>query len=171
MGNMLTWTNLNQTLTSSGTYVDQPKSLDATTLQIALPIGIDYKVGNDAILTKRLPLGVAFGAGIFPQLTMTTLPDVTNFTSQYGYGITPYAKFDVSVFTGFCWKLRFMYTMGKINLLDVNHRIPGVTDGPFDISSRGQFMASLIIMPFSVKWSEYAWYNTYDTYNQHDRFN
>ena len=171
MGNMILWPSLNQTMSTGGTYTDRTTKLDASTIQIALPLGVDYKVGNDAILTKRLPFGVSIGAGIFPQLTMTTLSGVSGYKAQWGNGILPYAKLDISIFTGFCWKLRFMYTGGNVNLLDQNASLPAYNQGPFTISSSGQFMASLIIMPFSGKWREFAWYNTYDTYNQHDRFN
>lgn len=171
MANMMTWESLNQTLEPGGSFKDRATPLEASTLQVALPLGVDYKIGNDAILTKRLPFGVSLGAGIFPHFNMTTLPQISGYTPQQGYSIWPYAKMDISVFTGLCWKLRFMYTAGGTNLLDVNRKLEGFNDGPFDISSSGQFMASFIIMPFSGRWREYAWYNTYDTYNQHDRFN
>lgn len=171
MGNMVTWTQLNQTMSTSGTFSDASKKLEASMLQVGLPIGIDYKIGHDAILTKRLPFGASMGAGIFPQFNMTNLPAISGYTAQQGYSIWPYAKVDLSAFTGFCWKIRIMYTMGNVNLLDVNRKLPGYNDGPFNIASNSQLMASLIIMPFSGKWREFAWYNTYDTYNTHDRFN
>jgi len=171
MGNMITWEELNQTMSAGGSFEARATPLTASTIQVAMPLGVDYKIGNDAILTKRLPFGVSLGAGVIPQFTMTTLPDINDYKPQYGYGFTPYAKFDWSIFGGICWKIRFMYTMGKINLLDQNRKLEGYNDGTFAISSSGQFMASLIIMPFSYKWREFAWYNTYDTYNQHDRFN
>lgn len=169
--NMYTWADLNQTMSTGGEYKAASKSLSANTMQVTLPIGIDYKIGNDAILTKRLPFGVSMGAGLIPQIMTTTLPEVSGFTPQWGYSCLPYAKFDVSVFTGFCWKIRLMYSMGNINLLDVNHKVDGYNDGPITLSSSSQFMASLVIMPFSVGWREWAWYNTHDTYNLHDKFN
>ncbi len=168
--NMFTWTNMNPVYKNGGLEAAS-KSLDAATMQVMLPIGIDWKVGNDAILTKRLTFATAFGAGVIPQIMSTSLVNVSGFEPQWGYGLTPYAKFDWAIFTGFCWKLRFMYTAGSINLLDVNHRIPGSNDGQVDLRYNSSFMASLIIMPFSGGWSETAYYNTYDTYNQHDRFN
>ena len=156
---------------TDGSYKSVSVPLNATTMQVTLPIGVDYKIGNDAILSKRLPFGTSLGIGVIPQLTMTNLEGISGFTAQYGYGCTPYAKMDISLFTGLCWKLRFLYTMGNINLLDVNAKLGNLNDGPFTISSSSQFMASFVIMPFSGGWKEFAWYNTYDTYNQHDRFN
>ncbi len=170
-GNIYSWEGLNQTMGLDGSYNDADVPLNAGTMQFTMPIGIDYKIGNDAILTKRLPFAAAFGVGVMPQFAMTTLEDISGFKAQYGYGCTPYAKFDWSIFAGICWKLRFMYSMGNINLLDVNSRLGTYNDGPFTISSGSQFMVSLMFMPFSGGWKEFAWYNTYDTYNQHDRFN
>ena len=169
--NMYTWSDLNQTMNTSGTYKASTPSLNAATMQVCLPIGIDYKIGNDAILTKRLPMGATFGLGVIPQIMMTNLQGVSGYTPQYGYSCLPYAKFDWSVFTGFCWKIRAMYSMGNVNLMDVNRSLNNLTDGPFKFSSTSQLSLSLIIMPFSGGWKEYTWYNTFDTYNQHDKFN
>jgi len=170
-GNMYTWSDLNQTLDASGNYKKYTTSLNGATTQVSLPIGIDYKIGNDAILTKRLPTGFSMGVGIIPQLELTTLNGISGFKPQWGYGVLPYAKLDLSVFTGLCWKLRLMYSMGNINLLDVNHTLTNLNDGPFNIVYSSAFSVSFVLMPFSGGWHEYAWYNTFDTYNQHDKFN
>jgi len=180
MVNELLWHNLNQIYSpdnnsySNGTNV----SISAVTMQLAIPLGISYKVGCDAIESKRLPLCASFGAGIIPQVNYTNLESISQFNAQYGWGVTPYAKVDLGFFAGICWKLRFMYTYGKINLFDANAAIPGstpsspkLTDGPFGFSSTSSFMVSLVIMPFAAGWHETNWWNTYDTYNQHDRLN
>jgi hypothetical protein len=172
MANQYMWKNLNQTMSTSGSYVDATVPVNATTLQIALPIGIEWKVGNDAILSKRLNFGTSLGAGVIPQLNITELEGVPYIDKGYGWGFRPYAKAELAIFTGICWKLRFMYTPGNVNLLDVNRKLTNnLTDGPFTIRSTSNFIMSLIIMPWSVSWRETDWWNTYDTYNQHDRFN
>lgn len=171
MGSMYTWGDLNQTVGLDGSYSPKTPTLSASTMQISLPIGIDYKIGNDAILTKRLPFGASVGAGLMPLFTMTTLPDISAFKAQYGCGVNPYAKLDLSIFAGICWKLRIMYNVGQVNLLDVNSQLGSYNDGPFKISSSSALSFSLIFMPFSGGWKEFAWYNTYDTYNTHDRLN
>ena len=183
MVNEFVWQNLNQIYNNDGGYTNNSTPLSASTIQLAIPLGISYKVGCDAILSKRLPLCASFGAGIIPQVNYTNLINPTGynttgmFSDGYGWGITPYAKMDLGFFAGICWKLRFMYTYGKINLFDANHAIPNVaslnklTDGPFSIASNSNIMVSLVIMPFATRWPETAWWNTYDTYNQHDRFN
>jgi hypothetical protein len=170
-GSMYSWQDLNATQTPDGTLNPQAKSLNATTICVALPIGIDWKIGNDAILTKRLPFGTSLGAGLTPQVDITSLESVSNVDSKMSFGCTPYVKAELSIFAGLDVKLRAVYTIGNITLIDVNKAIPGTTDGPFKISSTGNVLLSLIFMPFSGGWHEWAWYNTFDNYNQHDRLN
>ena len=171
MANEYIWQNLNPSYGTDGTFKNNAVSLNAVTQQISLPLGVEWKVGTDAIKSKRLTFGATLGAGVIPQFNITALEGVKNFDNGYGWGCTPYVKFDWAIFGGICWKLRLMYTYGKVNLIDVNRLVPNLTDGPFGVASNGNFMASLIIMPFSYRWEETAWYNTHDTYNQHDRFN
>ena len=178
MVNDILWHGLNQIYNNEGSYTNNSVPLSASTLQASIPLGISYKVGCDAIESKRLALCAAFGAGIIPQMNMTNLESINQFSTQYGWGVTPYAKIDLGFFAGICWKVRFMYTYGKVNLFDANAPIPGstpsaprLTDGPFGFSSTSDFMVSLVIMPFAAGWRETNWWNTYDTYNQHDRLN
>jgi hypothetical protein len=171
MGNMYTWSELNQQYSVDGTFKVRTPALDATTIQVALPIGIDYKAGCDAILSKRLSMCTSLGAGFMPQFNMTNLASVSDVDTKYSFGFTPYAKAEVGFFTGMCIKLRVLYSLGNITMIDVNRSIPGVTDGPFKITSTSNVMVSLIFMPFSVSWRETNWWNTHDTYNQHDRLN
>jgi hypothetical protein len=170
--NQYMWKNLNQTMTSGGKYVNGTTPVNATTMQYALPIGVEWKVGTDAILSKRLNFGATLGAGVIPQYNVTNLEGLSNIDPGHGWGFRPYAKAEIAIFTGFCWKLRGMYSPGNVNLLDVNRKLTNsLSDGPFTIRNTGNVILSLIIMPWSVRWQEYDWWNTYDTYNQHDRFN
>lgn len=170
--NMYTWTNINSTYGSDGSLVAPTGDiLSASTMQISLPIGIDWKCGNDAIKTKRLPFGTSLGAGFIPQYNMTSLSNANGIPSGSRFGFTPYAKAEISMFLGIDIKVRATYTMGTVSLIDVNRPVPGMTDGPFKIVHTSSIMASLIFMPFSGGWHEYNWWNTRDTYNWHDRFN
>lgn len=171
MGNMFAWEGLNPTQKPDGT-VNPVKSgsVDATTIQISIPIGFDWKAGNDAILSRRLPFGTTMGVGAMPQVTMTSL-GTGNIDSKMSFGCTPYAKAELSIFAGLDFKLRAMYSIGNITLIDVNKAIPGSTDGPFKITSTSNLILSLIIMPFSGSWHEHAWWTTHDAYNTHDRLN
>jgi len=168
--NSLTWPGLNMVYSDNEVTAPTPL-LNATTMQIGLPIGVEWKVGCDAIETRRLAFSASFGAGILPQLSMTTLADAPDVKTNYGFNCAPYLKAEVGENLWLCTKFRFMATFGDVKLLDVNHALPGKTDGPFRVVSHGNVMLSWIIMPFSPGWRETAWWNTHDTYNQHDRLN
>jgi hypothetical protein len=167
------WNNLNETYTLSGSFNTPSTAVNASTRQVSLPIGVEYHVGCDVIKTKRLPFGGAFGLGILPQYNMTALEGsgVNNNTGS-SFSITPYAKAEFSVLAGICFKVRVMYTLGNVPLMDVSNRLTSkLTDGPFNISSTSNLQLSLIFMPFSYTWRETQWYNTYDTYNRYDKLN
>jgi hypothetical protein len=165
------WKDLNQIYHDNGTFTKNATPLNATTQQVAVPLGILYKIGTDAILSKRLDLGASFGAGFIPQVNFTSLEGVTTFNPGYGWGLSPFLKGEFAAFTGICWKLRFMYTFSNIKLLDIDKRIPNVTDGPFSMTLKSALIVQFVVMPFSRGWHETNWWNTYDTYNQFDRFN
>lgn len=172
MAHMYTWTNLNPTMGTDGSFVNVTPALTASTIQVALPIGIDWKAGNDCIKSKRLPLGTSLGVGFMPQMNMTTVSNPPpGQNAQFAFGCTPYAKVEASFFAGLDIKLRAIYTIGDITLIDVNQPIQGYNDGQFKITSNGNLMLSLVIMIGSGGWEEYSWWTTHDTYNQHDRLN
>jgi hypothetical protein len=172
MAHMYTWTDLNESFGKlDGTYTPVTPSLEGTTMQIALPIGIDYRIGNDAIESKRLAFGTSLGAGVMPNYNMSSLTGIDSIRSHNAFGFNPYVKVEGSVFLGICMKVRIMYTLGDVTLIDVNKPVHYRIDGPFKVTSNGNLMLSLVLMPFSSGWYERKWYNTHDTYNQHDRLN
>jgi hypothetical protein len=179
--NYYAWTKLNPTLSKDGSYTDPVAGdeMNAISYQVALPLGVEYKIGCDAaVLTKRLNLCATFGGGVIPQMWMTNLTTVSTYDNQFSFGVAPYVKAEAGFFAGICWKLRLMYSYSRINLFDANKSIPSLTsnqypatDGPFGFATTSNFMVSLILMPFSAKWPETQWYNTYDTYNPDERLN
>jgi len=178
MVNMYTTETLNQTMSTDGSLAVGTPALTANTLQIALPVGIEWKVGTDAICTKRLAMGGSFGAGVMPQYNSTTMAYSNTGNAAIGtppgstsLGLNPYAKVEFAFNLGMVIKLRLLYTMGNIDLIDVNKPIPYYTDGPFRIISNSNLMATITLMPFSLGWRETAWWNTHDTYNQRDKLN
>lgn len=173
MVNFSSWYDLNVTKGLDGVYtLPATNALTAKTMQIALPIGIDYKIGCDAVATRRLRLGAAFGAGVLPHVNITTLdPAAANdlVVSQQSIGFNPYVKLEGSIYPGMCVRLRLLYTMGNVELMSTKVAMPGFNDGPFNLTTRSTIMASLLIMPFSVRWKETAWWNTRDSYNWNER--
>ncbi len=172
MANMYTWTNLNETYSLDGSYKPVTPDLGATTLQVALPIGISYKAGNEVIESKRLKLCTSLGAGFMPNYNMTSLSkSVEGIGTHSAIGFNPYFKFEAGMFMGIDVKLRFLYTLGDVTLIDVNRPTDPIINGPFKVTSTSNLIISLILMPFSGGWHETSWYTTHDTYNQHDRLN
>jgi hypothetical protein len=168
------WKEINKAYNLDGSYKMLPHILNAKTTQIALPVGLDYKIGNDAINSKRMFLGASVGAGLMPQVNITAMDSVgVKFGPQQSIGCNGYGKAEVSFCVGFCVKLRAMYSMGNIELLNLDKSpAPPYTHGPFNITSNSQVSFSLVLMPFSPrKWRETGWYNTYDSYNWNERLN
>ncbi len=175
--NYYKWDDLNRAYNSDGTFKELPNVMNSTTMQIAMPIGIDWKVGCDAFMTKRLTFGLDFGAGIMPHVNFSSI-DTANkaFAPQQSVGLFPYANADFSIAAGFCAKIRVMYTMGNAELVNSTNTIGNTglrpfTDGPFRITANNHLMVSLILMPFSRRWHESNWANDYDTYNWNERIN
>jgi len=174
--NMITWSNVNEVYNASGSLV--PNSMpgvgpaSATTMQFSLPFGIEWKVGTDAIKTQRKHLGASFGVGMMPIMNQTTMTGVQSYDehgSGFNFGFNPYFKAEASFYTRICWKLRMTASYGKLNYMFENNNVGSLTDGPFRIQGVMSITGTLIVMPFSGHWTEYSWFNTYDTYNPWDR--
>jgi hypothetical protein len=172
-GNMLTWSDVNSIYGSGGvTKNGFVGSVDATTLQIGIPFGIEYKVGTDAIKSQRSRTGASFGIGFMPVMngsTLTTVKTADDHNSGFNYGFNPYIKAEVAGYAGICFKLRLMASYGNLNYLFENANAGKYTDGPFRITGMANITGMLILMPFSYRWTEHSWFNTYDTYNPYDK--
>ncbi len=177
MANYYKFNDLNRGYNIDGTDKELPHVMNSTTLQFNLPIGLDWKIGCDAICTKRLNFGASLGFGVMPHYNITSIDSVADhFNPQQSFGFNPYGKAEVSAFLGLLVKFRAMYTMGNIELMNSSNTIGNTglspyTDGPFKITSNSHFMLSFIILPFSGKWHESAWYNDYDSYNWNEKLN
>jgi hypothetical protein len=172
VGNYYKWNSLNKSYNLDGTYKTYSSVMNATTIQIGAPVGIDYKIGCDAIGTKRLRWGGALGAGVIPQLNITSLDSTNDLVGpQVNVGLNPFFKAEGGVFIGIFVKVRVMYTLGNVELMNVRDKIDPYTHGPFKLTNNNHWMFSLILQPFSYKWRETSWYNDYDTYNWNEKLN
>ena len=175
--NYYTWSNLNVSYNLDGSYKNMPSAMNATTMQMGIPIGIDWKVGCDAFNTKRLRFGLDLGAGVMPHLNYSSIDTATkSFAPQQSGGLFPYVNADFSFAAGFCAKIRVLYTMGNVELINSSNTLgtaglPPFTDGPFKLTANNHLMVSLIIMPFSKRWRESSWATDYDSYNWNERLN
>ena len=165
--NEFIWESLNQAYSANGDYVNVTgyPDLYGATLQIGVPIGIDYKIGTDAICTKKRRFGCTFGAGIFPTYNATAMLGVDNAGVGIGYGVSPYLKAEAAVFGGLCFKFRALYSFGGEPYIDQTKNDLAFTSGPFKVTGKSNLMLSFIIMPFAWHWKEKEWYNTYGSYN------
>ena len=116
---------------------------------MSLPIGVDFRTGGEATLSKENRTSFALGAGIAPSY-------VTAETKDGGHiRVIPFVKAEAGFFLGMEFKLRAMAFLGEANYidnkLDGTADVVGVTsrksEGPVGVS------VSLAVMPFSVKWA------------------
>ena len=172
MLNEYAFNDLNKTHDIDSGYKAFPKPLNASVLQVGVPVGIDWKVGCDAICSKRLVFGAAFGAGFIPHFNVTSLNDsMKAVVPQQSIGFNPYIKAEGSFFRSTCIRLRLMYTMGNVELMSTGAKIPVYNDGAFKVTNNSQFVVSLLFIPFANRWHESAWYNDYDSYNWNEKLN
>lgn len=174
--NELIWSDVNSVYSGSNglspNTTPNVGTINAMTMQFALPFGIEYKVGTDAIKSQRSRTGASFGIGLMPVMNGTTIVGINSYdehTSGFNYGFNPYFKAEAAFYAGLCIKLRFTASYGKLNYLYENTNIGKFTDGPIRITGLMNLAGTLIIMPFSARWTEHSWYNTYDTYNPFDK--
>lgn len=147
----------------TGFYIEREWNNGATTQQYALPTGLNLKIGSDARLEKNHRYCLNFGAGIMPMINMTKMQDsLKKPPISRHVGVTPFMKFEVGLFTGFCWKLRVNYAVGDFTLVKDgnawNKKNPyGVSR--FNLNGNNVMTVSLILMPFSYDWPDNGWWN------------
>jgi hypothetical protein len=129
--------------TSAGTVT-------AATIEEALPIGLDYKWGSDAMMNKSEKLCYSFGLGVYPSMDGT----IYHGTSTMGFHARPYLKAEAGIFAGICMKLRLTYLMGGINYIDYEQNDPGNVEHT-TFTSKGSTVLSLVFMPMSWKFGRY----------------
>lgn len=136
-----------------------------TTVQMGLPVGVDVKLGSDAVTDKAVRFCSTFGLGVQPSYNVTTLDMNVNIDPIFN--VNPYVKAEVGMFTGFCWKLRAMYTLLDQKYLTYKQRgipdpnLPLITESNASLTAKRHLTVSLIIMPFSLAWKRSEWWNTF----------
>ncbi len=119
------------------------------TIEMGLPVGLDYKWGCDAMRSKTERLCYALGAGAYPSMDLTVYQDQGGFK----FGVRPYLRAEAGIFAGICFKLRATYIFGNINYITDGHDQPGNFE-EISFSSKGTTVLSLIVMPMSWKFSK-----------------
>ena len=168
--NGYTWTKLNPVVDADGNIVESYYSSDliGVTMKIAVPIGVDIKYGTDAFCSRNTPVGFTVGAGVMPQYNITAFSGggvtSSSFKNNNLFGVAPYAKAEISFYTGFCWKLKALATLGAVPLIDEKEANPsGGNDYIFQIKETLNINVGVTVLPFSYGWKQIHWWNDYNS--------
>lgn len=156
MYNMMLWDTKLKTYDYAGNYYDAPFS--GGTLQMALPVGLDFKFGADAMTDKAIRFCATLGAGALPSYSLTALDQVNNIDGQFG--IAPYGKVELGIFAGICMKIRAVYSYGNLSYMD-DTRHDEFSKTRSQLIGKSNLTLSLLVMPFSWGWSRAEWWNTF----------
>lgn len=131
--------------------------ISGVSIQMGLPVSLDFKFGAEASLKKTARWTGTVGVGGVPAGTMTA--DFGN--AGFGFGVNPFVKGEVGIKGGILWKLRLQYTMGNIPFYTANNSISEAmgTASNSELMGKGIFSASLVLMPFSWNFREDGWWN------------
>lgn len=157
MYNMMTWKSK---IPGYGGEID----FSGVTAQMALPIGLDFKFGADAITTKDRRFCGTLGVGAFPSYAVTALDNAGGISIDPAFSFAPYVKAEVGIFAGICMKVRAVYAIGNVTYMDYSE---STTNAGVTSTSTSKFVGtsnltvSLLIMPFSWMWQKEEWWNTY----------
>lgn len=136
-------------------------------MQIGIPVSVDYKFGHDAFKYKNVRFGGSLGVGAMPQFIMSAgIP--SSMSESFSAAVTPFIKDDVSIFAGICIKLRaqigFATTFADSRNSLFGATAAGVMEGAnvqhdFVVKSPIQATFSILLMPFSWAWDEKGFWN------------
>jgi len=156
VANMISWSKIADT-----TYGAYGNGITGTTLNTALPIGLDIKWGCEARQSRNYAICYTLGAGVYPSYSMTSITDFANKTETNNvFNVNPYFKAEVGILAGICIKLRAMYSLGNIQYINAMNKVDATTPGTFTLTGKNTMTVSLVIMPFSYTWKKYGWWNT-----------
>jgi hypothetical protein len=128
-------------------------STGSATIEMGLPLGIDYKYGCDAMFDRKDRFCASFGGGVYPSMDLTIYRD----NGGFNFHMRPYVKAEMGIFAGICFKLRATYVMGNINYFEYGYDQPGDYENT-KFESKGTGVISLIVMPMSWKFSKDTWW-------------
>ena len=143
---------------STGSYTYNSSYVpSAVTVQMGLPIGIDYKTGGEATLDRSNRTSFTFGTGFYPSMSATVFENNAGAKLK----IQPFLKAEFGVFAGVNWKLRALYAFGRLEYIDYSSSL-GVSgysqEESASLISKSSLNLSLMVQPFSFGWSKSEWW-------------
>lgn len=141
-------------------YSESGLPFDGATAYMALPIGIDLKLGTDAMIDKDIRFAYTLGVGAAPSLSLTA--DLDNASQEFG--VQPYVKAEFGLFAALCMKVRALYSFGDLTYYDYKSGSTNAFGGietQSKLTGKGNFTLQFVVMPFSWNWRRAEWWNTY----------
>lgn len=129
---------------------------------MALPIGLDFKFGCDALTVKNNRFCATLGVGALPTYSVTTLDNIPTLDGQFG--VAPYAKVEAGIFAGICMKVRAIYSFGNTTYFDKTDKTT-FSSNSTTLVGKSNLTISLLVMPFSWAWDKEEWWNTLNPLN------
>ncbi len=132
--------------------------ISAATVHWGLPMGVDFKTGGEATLDRSNRMSLTLGTGVYPSMNLTVFE--TNAGAKFK--IQPYLKADVGIFAGINWKVRALYSFGKLDYIGYKESDEGSSyssEYSTSLVSKSCLTLSLIVMPGSFKWGRSQWWN------------
>lgn len=128
-----------------------------SSMQIGLPLCIDYKFGGEAIYDKAEKVSFTAGFGISP----------TVYASSFGpssivkFGVRPYVHAEIGFFAAIEWKVRASCLMNSTQFFRADNENAGLESMPynsrFTMNSKPVFNIGFAFMPFSWDWENSRW--------------
>lgn len=148
------WGNLNAAYTTTGNFYTGGTDVFGATVQMAAPIGVDFKYGCDALASKSHRFCATAGVGVVPSLNGTIISATNYDGGGLGFGVNPYIKAEAGVRAGFCWKFRLMFAFGNLPYISGKGDF---SDGNIKLTGKTQTTLSFVIMPFAFLWKKSSW--------------
>lgn len=131
--------------------------ISAATVHWGLPVGIDYKYGGEATLNRSNRMSLTLGTGFYPSMNLTVFE--TNAGAKFK--LQPYLKAEVGIFAGINFKVRALYSFGKLDYISYSETDNGDTysyESSASLISKSCLTLSIMVMPGSFKWGKEAWW-------------
>ena len=151
-----------------------PQSYNSTitynTQEIGIPLSIDMKFGNEAMLDKAASkYCFTFGVGAFPAISQTKIESMndntginTAFVSTVGT-VRPFIKAEFGAFAGILFKIRATVNFGPITLInptnESDYSLSSANINTVSLKTEStSVQISLLLLPFSWDWGKDQWW-------------
>ncbi len=131
--------------------------ISGATVQWGLPVGVDLKTGGESSLDRADKFSFTLGTGVYPTLNLT----VFEINAGAKFKMQPYLKAELGFFAGINWKMRALYSFGKLDYISYSENYSGDTyayQSDVSLISKSCLTLSLMVTPGSFKWGKAQWW-------------